>query len=154
MADCCCPPRPEDPEARRTCPSSHTQGPPVELTTVKALLTEAALRRLSGAPYRFCPDAACPVVYFSGNDEIFTVGDVRVPVWQKESCGARMVCYCFGENEADMRREFAESGSSLAAQRVRAHIAAGRCACDLRNPRGVCCLGDVIAAVKRVESSR
>jgi hypothetical protein len=67
-----------------------------------------------------------------------------------ERTGARLVCYCFGENEADIRREIEEHGASRAVERVRAHIAAGRCACELRNPRGVCCLGDVIAAVKRM----
>ena len=32
----------------------------------------------------------------------------------------------------------------------RAHIDAGRCAYEVRNPRGACYLGDLIAAVKRV----
>jgi hypothetical protein len=35
--------------------------------------------------------------------------------------------------------------------RIREHIAAQRCACDVRNPRGACCLGDVMAAAKRIE---
>jgi hypothetical protein len=44
-----------------------------------------------------------------------------------------------------------ETGRTMAIERVREHIAATRCACDIRNPRGACCLGDLIAAVKRVE---
>jgi hypothetical protein len=60
-----------------------------------------------------------------------------------------MVGYCFGENEADIAAEIERRGHSDAVQRVRAHIAAGRCACEIRNPRGACCLGDVIAAVER-----
>ena len=35
-----------------------------------------------------------------------------------------------------------------AVERVRAHISAGRCACEVRNPRGACCLGDVTNAVE------
>jgi hypothetical protein len=35
--------------------------------------------------------------------------------------------------------------------RICEHIAAQRCACDIRNPRGACCLGDVMAAAKRIE---
>ena len=92
-------------------------------------------------------------MYFTAADT-FTVGDLRVPVWQKEPFGARMVCYCFGENEADIAREIAEQGASRAVERVREHIAEGRCACELRNPCGVCCLRDVIAAVKRVPHER
>jgi hypothetical protein len=30
---------------------------------------------------------------------------------------------------------------------------AGRCACEVRNPRGACCLGDVAAVVKRVAAA-
>jgi hypothetical protein len=64
-----------------------------------------------------------------------------------------VLCYCFGESEASIRDEIAETGRSTAVERIRAHIAAGRCACELRNPRGACCLGDVIAAVARAEAS-
>lgn len=153
MADGCCPSHREDSAERRTCPRSGTPGAPVELTTVKANLTVQALQRISRSPHRFCPDPRCDVVYFDTDHRIFTVDDVRVPVWQKELSGARMVCYCFGENEADMQREVVVRGSCGAVERVRAHIVAGRCACELRNPRGACCLGDVIAAVMRIESA-
>jgi hypothetical protein len=123
----------------------------VDLQTVKALLTSSALARITGSPHRFCPDPTCEIVYFSPGD-VYTAEDLRVPVWQKEHAGARLVCYCFGENEADIRREIDEHGASHAVERVRAHIRAGRCACEVRNPRGVCCLGDLIAAVTRVAS--
>ncbi len=149
--DCWCPPRPDDPAEGHTCPRSGAHGKPVDVNTVKALLTERALQRISGSPHRFCPDPGCEVVYFNATDQVFLVGDIRVPVWQKQPAGGRMVCYCFGENEADMRREVAQGGSCQAVERVRAHIAAGRCACELRNPSGACCLGDVTAAVQRVQ---
>lgn len=152
--ECCCPPRPEDPAERRACPRSGTHGKPIDLNTVKALLTEQALQRVNGSSHRFCPDPACDVVYFNATDQVFVASDIRVPVWQKLPPGARMVCYCFGENEADMRREVAEAGSSQAVDRVLVHIAAGRCACNLRNPSGACCLGDVIAAVNRVQNEQ
>lgn len=135
------------------CPGSDSPGSAVELQTVKALLTETALRRLTSSDYRFCPDAACDVVYFAADGMRFTTADVRVPVWQKLPFGSRPVCYCFGESEASIRSEIESDGRSAAVERVRAHIDAGRCACELRNPRGACCLGDVIAAVKRVEST-
>ena len=64
------------------------------------------------------------------------------------------MCYCFGESEASIAAEIDLTGRSLAVQRIRDHITAGRCACEVRNPRGTCCLGDVIAAAKRVESRR
>ena len=125
----------------------------MELQTVKALLTDTALRRVGLFPYRFCADASCDVVYFDLDGASYRTGDIRVPVWQKEPFGKRTVCYCFGESEASICAEIAAAGQSDAVERVRAHIAAGRCACEIRNPRGACCLGDLSAAVKRVETA-
>ena len=34
---------------------------------------------------------------------------------------------------------------------IDAGIQAGQCACDLRNPQGSCCLGNVRGLVKRLE---
>jgi hypothetical protein len=130
---------------------SRTQGKPVELLTVKALLTEAALQRINTVAHRFCPDPSCDVVYFDAEGATYGKNDLRVPVWQKEPFGDRTVCYCFGVSEESIRAEIQATGRSEATTRVRAHIVAGRCACEVRNPRGVCCLGDVAAAVKQVE---
>ncbi len=124
MAECCCQPRPDALAEQQECPRSGTQGHAVDLNTVKALLTSTALARITGSPHRFCPDPACAIVYFSLGDT-FTGQDLRVPVWQKEPAGAQMVCYCFGENEADIRREIEEHGASHAVERVRVHNVEG-----------------------------
>lgn len=125
----------------------------VDQQTVKALLTSDARRELTETPHRFCPDPACEVVCFAEDGQTYSRGDIRVKVWQKEPVGARVLCYCFGDNEADIRREIEQLGTSDAVQRVRDQIEAGRCACEVRNPRGVCCLGDVAAAVKRLAAA-
>ncbi len=127
---------------------SGTAGKRVERLTVKSLLRESALSRLTPLEHHFCPDPACDVVYFDRAGATYRRAELRIPVWEKEPPGGRMICYCFGENEADMQREIVRTGSSDAVGRVRAHIKAGRCACEIRNPRGVCCLGDLIAAVE------
>ena len=153
MADCCCA-GPDQSESTVVCRSCGTSGKPVESVTVKAMLTDAALARYEHAAYRFCPDAACAVVYFAENGTAFTKDDVRERVWQKEPAGCRTLCYCFGENEADISEEIERTGRSEAVQRVRAHIAAKRCACEVRNPRGACCLGDLMAAVDRLQHAK
>jgi hypothetical protein len=132
------------------CPLCKGEGQPVKLLTVKALLDEAALRRVEHGFYRFCPHPECRTVYFDpGTGLVFTTADVRVAVWQKEPPGSRRICYCFDENEADIRAEIERHGSSRASQRVRDHIAAGRCACEVRNPHGRCCQRDLAEAVRR-----
>jgi hypothetical protein len=92
-------------------------------------------------------------VYFGDAGDHFSTQELRVPVWQKESVGARLLCYCFGETESVIRSELVELGRTEAVDRIREHITAQRCACDIRNPRGACCLVDVITAVKRIETA-
>ena len=147
----CCPERDIQSSVGR-CPRSGSFGTAVALQTVKALLTDTALRRLESGDYRFCPDARCDVVYFNAAGSQFEAQDLRVLVGHKLPYGSRPLCYCFGESDGSIRAEVESTGRSLAVERIRQHIAAGRCACELRNPRGVCCLGEVIASVKRAQS--
>lgn len=132
----------------RSCPRCGQAGSLVETQAVKASVTDEALARIPHAAFRFCAVSSCPVVYFA-ETTTFATTDVRVPVWQKLPAGDRTICYCFGENEGGIRAEILRDGRSEAVERVRAHIKARRCACDIRNPRGVCCLGDLLAAVAR-----
>ena len=150
MSSDCCPERAIESDGHG-CPQSGSPGSAVDRQTVKALLTEHALSRLTPGEYRFCPDPSCDVVYFDGDGMTFSIEDLRVPVWQKLPFGTRLICYCFGETEASIRAELEARGGSQAVERIRSHIAMGRCACEVRNPRGACCLSDVIAAVQRVE---
>ena len=135
------------------CATCRVRGIPVQLQTVKALLTESALRRVQQTHYRFCGNPNCDTVYAGDAGDQFDTDDIRVPVWQKEPAGHRLLCYCFGETESGIRGELLEHGGTEVVARIRAHIAAQRCACDIRNPRGTCCLGDVMAAVKRIEGA-
>ena len=158
MSECCCP----EPEVHArascpscpSCPSCSARATPVEVSTLKALLTPEALGQLLLGSFHFCANPACDTVYFSDGGQLFQTRDLRVAVWQKERPGARTICYCFGENEAAMQQEVDEHGVTSAVARVRRHIADRRCACDVRNPRGVCCLGDLMATAKRLSASR
>lgn len=151
MSDCCGDRNGATIGTRSACARCGSTGVTVDLLTVKALITEMALARLPAAPMYFCGTPTCPVVYFTADGQLYTKADVRVPVWQKEPVGSRIFCYCFDENERAMHRERRETGRCDAIRRVRDHIAAGRCACEVRNPRGACCLGDLIQAVAQLE---
>ena len=81
------------------------RGSTVQLQTVKALLTEVALRRLQLTHYRFCANAACDIVYFGDAGDWFGPTDLRVPVWHKQPDDGRLLCYCFGETESVIRTD-------------------------------------------------
>lgn len=152
MENCCTQSRPEA-SSRPACPVCSVPASVVEAQTVKALLLEVALARFEIDAYYFCASPECDVVYFGLGGGRFQKRDLRVPVWQKEPAGGRTICYCFGENETTIRQEFGSQGVSQAVHRVRDHIAARRCACDIRNPRGTCCLGELTLVVRSIEAS-
>ncbi len=150
--DSCCTVRSTEAGAPTACPSCGKAGRKVERITLKALLRSEALARMTAPEHRFCPSAGCPVVYF-GQGEIFGRDDLNVPVFQKEPRGHRTVCYCFAVSEGDLRDEIAATGRSMATERITDLVTAGRCACEVRNPQGSCCLGNVAMAVKAAQEA-
>jgi hypothetical protein len=141
----------DEDSAPSECPECGKAGRLVERITVKALLRPAALARLSAPAHRFCATPRCPVVYF-GREEAFVCDDLIVTVFQKELEGTRTFCYCFAVTEADIRRELLETGHSSAFERITVLVNADRCACEVKNPQGRCCLGNVAEATKRIEA--
>ena len=141
------------PDSNALCPTSHTIGHKVDLITVKALLKGSALRLLEGKDYLFCPDAKCDVVYFDRTaSSVFRKHDLVVRVGRKESEDPIPVCYCFDFTMADLRRDIAAGGETEIPETITAEIAAGRCACEVKNPEGSCCLGNVWSAIKRMRA--
>ena len=115
---------------------------------IKPEFLEAAL---NGA-YRFCQSRECQVVYFEEHGtRVFTVGDLRIIVGVKATTDPIPVCYCFGFDESHLRDEIAHTGSTTVPERISRLVRAGLCACDVRNPSGNCCLGEVNRTAKRLK---
>ncbi|MEO8349271.1 MAG: (2Fe-2S)-binding protein [Acidobacteriota bacterium] len=151
--DQACSPAPIDETDLKRCPVSGTIGGSVDLVTLKALLTGVALRRLNGRAYRFCPDPCCDLVYFDRRaDSVFGKDDLRVRVGVKETEDPIPVCYCFDFTIADLRNDIANRGETDIPASITAEIQAGHCACEVRNPRGSCCLGDISRALEALRS--
>ncbi len=151
-AENCCRPSSSDSPGPIRCPKCGARGQRLERISVKAMLRPEALIRLSASEHRFCATPECPVVYF-GIDEVFDRHEIGVRVFQKESAGDRPVCYCFGVSEGDLWRELVETGQSTASARISALVKAARCACEVKNPQGSCCLGNVNAATQAVRTA-
>lgn len=162
---CCCPPEAgndvcEIPpqnfqlphKSAIACPVCGAKGKPVKGQTVKALLS-VSLRAVQDVEYLFCKTQACPVVYFSSDGEqTFTVEQVRERVYQKEpDRDGVFICYCFRHTVEDIRAGSPESRKAIA-DGINTGINAGQCACDLRNPQGSCCLGNVRGLIKHLDA--
>ena len=129
--------------AAHVCPVCRMKGKAVPGQTIKSLVA-VSLRAIQDTDYLFCRTPTCPIVYFSSNGEqTFTVAQIRERVYQKEpDTPDTYVCYCFRHRVGDL---LAASPAERAAilDDINTGINAGQCACDLQNPQGSCCLGNV-----------
>lgn len=122
----------------------------VALRTLKHQAKPGHLETVEIGSFNFCRTAKCDVVYFNERGVVLVKADVRQRVGLKETKDPVPLCYCFGFTEAMVREEIRATGRCTIPRRIAAEIKAGNCACEIRNPQGSCCLGNVNAAVKRV----
>jgi len=148
MEECCC-----SGEAQRVsekCPECGAVGKAVSTLTLKQMVKPEFLSLVDKPGFRFCRTATCQVVYFHSDGDRLEKRDVWVRVGLKESEDPVPICYCFGFTEAMVGEEIAETGRSGIPELITAEIKARHCACEIRNPQGSCCLGNVAAVVKRI----
>lgn len=147
--DCCVPKGSE--VARVPCPDCGQVGRPVAGVTIEAILAPATAAPLLSAEPRFCRTQACGVLYYGNDGQSAHKREARVRVGLKESEAPLPVCYCFGFSRADIEREITGTGGCTIAARITAEVKAGRCACEIKNPAGACCLGDVNREIKEAK---
>jgi hypothetical protein len=137
------------------CPTNQVVGHSVDTLTLKALLA-VPLTHLTQRDYYFCPAADCPTVYYSGDgQQLFDETELREKVYQKHSADDEtVICYCFRHTVGDLRAELDRTSLGTVPDQITAGIRAGQCACDLRNPEGRCCLGNVRQAIERLARER
>src|SRR5216684_6047696 len=132
------------------CPRCGQPGQPVALQTLKHQVKPEHLETVETGSFNFCRTATCEVVYFNDGSTVLTKAEVRQRIGLKETEDPVPICYCFGFTEAMTIVEIRDTGKCTIPQRITAEVKAGNCACEIRNPQGSCCLGNVNAAVKRV----
>jgi hypothetical protein len=133
------------------CISCSHHSKAVSRRTVLFMVKPECLEEALNGTFRLCPHRECAIVYFQeqGN-RVFTVDDLRTTVGVKASKDPIPLCYCFGFDESHLREEIAETGTTTIPERISYLIREGLCACDVRNPSGKCCLGEVIRTAKKI----
>ena len=152
MSDCCNGPKCEvvAPKAHSetSCPRCGAVGRVVGDKTVQAILKPGLAISLLAVERRFCRTPGCDVLYYGADGRLVEKSAARVRVGVKAGAGPIPICYCFGFDLADVRRELAETGACAVPARIADEIRAGHCACEVKNPSGLCCLGEVNKALK------
>jgi hypothetical protein len=146
--DNCCTPQPQ---GKVVCPECGEKAKGVLGKTLQHLLTEAAKEKLLCFDgFYYCKTASCEVVYFR-DETILTQKAMSVVVGCKEGASPATVCYCFAWTKEKIQAEIEAMGKTTALEDIKAKMENPGCACEVLNPSGGCCLGDVTKAIKELQ---
>lgn len=146
--DCCSSAKMTKETPQNACGGCDETGRTVSRQTVIHHVKSEKLSCVETDEYKFCPSSNCPVVYYSAAGRVFNVEDMRELITAKASGNNRPLCYCFGFTEGEARKEIEQTGESSIPAKVTQFIKEKLCACEIRNPAGVCCLGEINKTVK------
>ena len=150
MSDCCSVnPKSSTAPPVMACPVNGSRSKQVDTLTVKSLLRQLPLG-MPDTQYYFCEAHDCDVVYFTldAHAPVFRCADLLVRVGAKATADPIPICYCFGLSKKDIEDEIRSTGKSTVAERITEEVEADRCACEVKNPSGKCCLGEVTRAAR------
>lgn len=126
----------------------------VSRKTVLLMLKPHLLEQVRHGNYKFCFTPSCSVVYFEEEGkQQFTVDDLRIRVGLKVEEDPIPLCYCFGFDESHLLEEIARTGETTIPETISKLIREGMCACDARNPSGMCCLGELTKTARLLKNS-
>ncbi len=84
------------------------------------------------------------MVYFGAEGAILESSELHVEPGFKNPVDG-LLCYCFGHRRSDFQQEqeIGDTGGATIVESIRDKTRAGECACEVRNPTGRCCLGEI-----------
>lgn len=141
----CCATSNENDVKNNICPKCGETGKSVQLITLKSLLKPQVLETLQPNSFHFCPNESCTTAYFSAT-QVFDAAQLKVPVYQKDNSVDVPVCYCFDWTRERLSTAVNENVNP--AEQIKKHVQDGRCGCEVNNPQGSCCLGNVASFMK------
>lgn len=133
----------------RDCPWCGVRGHNVDRLTVAALTTGVVP---ANQRYWLCRQLACEAVYFGEDATVITAADMTVAPGFKSKAAEALVCYCFRHRRGDLEAELAAGSETTIPDRITAEVQAGNCACEVRNPSGKCCLGEVQRVIQEIRA--
>jgi len=138
-SDPCACDEPEEKKSALPCPGCGEAGRPVKRITVKHLVLPELEEQVGEGDWSICMKADCLVAYY-GAGMSFDTRDVKVPIWFKEGAEPRIICYCNGITEEEIRRVVRERGLKDQ-QRVYGSLRGKVLSkCLVKNPLGECCI--------------
>ncbi|MGG4341993.1 putative iron-sulfur cluster-binding metallochaperone [Paenibacillus lautus] len=149
--DSCCQTSIEKQITLTQCPACHQKGKSVQLITLKSLLQPTALETIHpDSSYAFYSNPSCEVVYFS-DLQTYDKDTLKVSVFQKDDELDVPVCYCFGWTRERLIQAIQKNQRPT--DHIREQVQANRCGCEINNPQGTCCLGNITTFIRSLNRS-
>lgn len=150
MSETCCAVGPR--HAAPACPVCKRPTKPVERSTILHHLQPVLAPDLPDLAFGFCETPTCDVVYAATGAPPIHKADLVTRVGLKETDDPILVCYCWTFTEAHVIDDLLANGRSTVREFIQGRVAAGECSCEVNNPSGRCCLGNVGKAIKKGEA--
>jgi len=151
----CCNAEPQKRDHRKVCPVNGQKGQSVASETLRHLIRTSKRAEIKSRGYYFCKSPDCDTVYYHPDSgQCFNKADLKVRVGLKETEDPVWLCYCFGITQKMIWDEIERTGKSASGDRIRREVADGNCDCEILNPSGRCCLGEVRSVESAHDSRR
>jgi len=138
------------PKGKVECPFCQEKAKGVLGKTVEALLSDDAKSRLTCFDgFHYCKTPSCKIVYFR-DDTVVTQEDMNVVVGLKDGATPATVCYCFAWTKEKIKAELLSERKTAVLEDIKVKMQNPGCSCEILNPSGGCCLGDVAKAIKEL----
>ncbi|MBI4042130.1 MAG: copper chaperone Copz family protein [Deltaproteobacteria bacterium] len=139
------------------CSQCGMMGKPVKKITLGALLKAEKRNTIPTGQEEFCfcrnPD--CAVVYFALGQILYFKEDLSQPIYQKErQSSSTPVCYCFGWTVGKIRQKMERGDGKRIVEQITGEVKRGNCYCEITNPQGSCCLGNVSQVIAELSPKK
>ncbi|SOC41733.1 putative iron-sulfur cluster-binding metallochaperone [Ureibacillus acetophenoni] len=154
MSDCCSTNTKEmvsETSVSEYCPSCKKKGKKVKIITLKAILKPSVLDSLNpNSEHFFCNLEGCDVVYFDTDKKTYSISEIKVPVFQKDDSLTVPICYCFDWTREKITQYVKDGLASKPLEHIKQNVKENRCGCEVNNPQGSCCMGNVTKFIKQL----
>ncbi|MEQ6353371.1 (2Fe-2S)-binding protein [Lysinibacillus sp. M3] len=149
MGNCCSSPKKNSNANTIICPSCKNKAKNIQLITIKSMLKPSVLESINAMEnHYFCSTKGCHVVYFDTRNKEYTLSAIKISVHQKDDSLSTPVCYCFDWTKEKIKHNVETKLTPNPLEHIRENIKENRCGCEVNNPQGSCCLGNVTKYIK------
>jgi len=101
--------------------------------------------------FSFCTEASCLVAYFK-NTFVIQISDLKYSIGFKNDSYPATVCYCFDWTKEKIQEQIEENGKTSALEEIKEKVKNKQCLCEIKNPKGKCCMSDVKKTIIEIKS--